>query len=231
MPGTSSAKKRGRFITIEGGDGSGKGTQARLLVDWLREQGKDVLELDFPQYDQPSALYATRYLNGEYGGANDVPADLASLTYAIDRFSTKQKVDDFLQKPDGIVIANRYVASNMAHQGTKFDDFTRRRQFYDEIMHLEYEILGIARPDINIVLLVPSAISQANVDKKDTRSYTDKKRDIHEADADHLEKAKRNYEELCQLYPDEFTPIECMVGDRLRAINNIQTEIQQRLKP
>lgn len=216
----------GRFIAIEGGDGSGKGTQTRLLVDWLRGQGKEVLELDFPQYGQPSALYATRYLNGEYGGANDVPADLASLAYAIDRFSTKQKVGDFLQNPDGIVIANRYVASNMAHQGTKFDDLTRRQQFYDEIMHLEYEILGIARPDINIVLLVPSAISQANVDKKDTRSYTDKKRDVHEADADHLEKAKRNYEELCQLYPDEFTPIECMVGNMLRPIDDIKAKIQ-----
>lgn len=215
----------GQFIAIEGGDGSGKGTQARLLIDWLREQGKEVLELDFPQYDKPSALYATRYLNGEYGGANEVPADLASLAYAIDRFSTKQNVDEFLQKPEGIVIANRYVASNMAHQGTKFNDTARRKQFYDEIMRLEYEILGIARPDINIVLLVPSAISQANVDKKDARSYTDKKRDIHEADADHLEKAKRNYEELCQLYPDEFTPIECMNNGNLRPIDAIQAEI------
>lgn len=216
----------GQFIAIEGGDGSGKGTQARLLIDWLRSQGRDVLELDFPQYSQPSALYVERYLNGEYGAANDVPADLASLAYALDRYSTKARVNKFLAKPDGIVIANRYVASNMAHQGTKFDDETRRKQFYDEILHLEYEILGIAKPDLNIVLLVPADVSQANVDKKAARSYTTKKRDIHEADAAHLEKAKWNYEEICELYPEEFTAIECMNGAQMRSIDEIQANIR-----
>lgn len=216
----------GQFIAIEGGDGSGKGTQARLLIDWLRSQGRDVLELDFPQYSQPSALYVERYLNGEYGAANDVPADLASLAYALDRYSTKERVNEFLAKPDGIVIANRYVASNMAHQGTKFDDETRRKQFYDEILHLEYEILGIAKPDLNIVLLVPADISQANVDKKAARSYTAKKRDIHEADATHLDKAKRNYEEICKLYPEEFTAIECMKDGQLRSVESIHQNIR-----
>ena len=219
----------GQFIAIEGGDGSGKGTQARLLIDWLRSQGREVLELDFPQYSQPSALYVERYLNGEYGAANDVPADLASLAYALDRYSTKARVNEFLTKPDGIVIANRYVASNMAHQGTKFDDETRRKQFYDEILHLEYEILGIAKPDLNIVLLVPADISQANVDKKAARSYTTKKRDIHEADATHLDKAKRNYEEICELYPEEFTAIECMDGGTMRTIDEIQVDIRNKL--
>ena len=219
----------GQFIAIEGGDGSGKGTQARLLIDWLRSQGREVLELDFPQYSQPSALYVERYLNGEYGAANDVPADLASLAYALDRYSTKARVNEFLTKLDGIVIANRYVASNMAHQGTKFDDETRRKQFYDEILHLEYEILGIAKPDLNIVLLVPADISQANVDKKAARSYTTKKRDIHEADATHLDKAKRNYEEICELYPEEFTAIECMDGGTMRTIDEIQVDIRNKL--
>ena len=217
----------GQFIAIEGGDGSGKGTQARLLIDWLRSQGREVLELDFPQYSQPSALYVERYLNGEYGAANDVPADLASLAYALDRYSTKARVNEFLTKLDGIVIANRYVASNMAHQGTKFDDETRRKQFYDEILHLEYEILGIAKPDLNIVLLVPADISQANVDKKAARSYTTKKRDIHEADATHLDKAKRNYEEICELYPEEFTAIECMNDTQMRSIDEIHAKIRQ----
>lgn len=219
----------GRFIAIEGGDGSGKGTQSRLLVDWLRKQGNPVLELDFPQYGNDSALYVSRYLNGQYGGANDVPADLASLAYAIDRFSTKQQVDDFLRDPDGIVVANRYVASNLAHQGTKMKDTAKRHQFYDEIMRLEFEILGIARPDYSIVLLVPSAISQKNIDKKAARTYTDKKRDIHEADTDHLEKAKFNYEELCQLYPKDFTQIQCMQADKLRSIDDIQNDIRERI--
>lgn len=220
----------GRFITIEGGDGSGKGTQAKLLIKRLRNDGKHVLELDFPQYDQPSSLYATRYLNGAYGGVDDVPADLASLAYAVDRFSTKARVDEFLQQPDAIVIANRYVASNMAHQGTKISDSGARKQFYDEIMRLEYEILGIAKPDLNIVLLVPADISQANVDKKAARSYTNATRDIHESDVNHLERAKRNYEEICDLYPEQYIAVNCMDKSSMRSIEAIHSEITSHLK-
>jgi thymidylate kinase len=77
---------------------------------------------------------------------------------------------------------------------------------------------------------VPSDIAQQNVDKKDAaaRSYTTKKRDIHEADANHLEKAKANYEELCMLFPDEFVAVNCMDSEgNLRSIDDIQQEIRR----
>jgi hypothetical protein len=69
---------------------------------------------------------------------------------------------------------------------------------------------------------------QANVDKKAERAYTAMKRDIHEADADHLEKAKANFEELCVLYPNEFIAVQCIdeTGE-MRPIDDIQTEIRQ----
>lgn len=98
-------------------------------------------------------------------------------------------------------------------------------------MLTEYEILGIPRPVINTVLLVPAKIAQSNVDKKATRSYTNAKRDIHEADASHLEKAKSNYEELCRLYPDEFVSIDCLDSvSRLRSIADIQKDIRQKVE-
>ena len=216
----------GTFIAIEGGDGSGKGTQTKLLVEYLRSIGKDVLQLSFPRYGQDSAYYVERYLNGEYGSAEDVPAELGTLPYALDRFAAKSEIELQLAKPNGIVISDRYMASNLAHQGTKVVSKHARQLFYNRTLKTEYEILQIPRPSLNIVLLVPPSTSQKNVDKKDKRVYTDKKRDIHEADESHLERAKSNYEELCVVYPHEFTSIHCTnSNDAMRSIEDIQKEL------
>jgi dTMP kinase len=219
------------FIAIEGGDGSGKGTQSKLLIDYLRKQGYDVYEADFPRYGKESAYYVERYLNGDYGGPNDIPADLGVLPYALDRFAAKDDIIAHLKKPSSIVVSNRYVASNLAHQGTKIANTDERHTFYERTMKTEFDVLGIPRPSKNIVLLMPSNHMQANVDKKSARSYTTMKRDIHEADADHLEKAKANYEELCQLYPDEFIAIQCTndTGE-MRTIEDIRNEIRRVIK-
>lgn len=220
----------GQFIAIEGGDGSGKATQTELLYNYLTSGlGRSVMKLSFPRYGEPSAYYAEQYLNGRYGEADDVHPDLGSLPYALDRYAASHGIKQFIAShPDGVVLTDRYVGSNVAHQGSKISDTDERRAFYRRIMRTEYDILGIPRPTKNIVLLVPPHISQANVDKKDTRSYTSAKRDIHEADASHLERAKANYEELCELYPDEFIPLNCMDSSgNLRSIEDIQLEIRK----
>lgn len=222
-------KRRGLFIAIEGGDGSGKGTQAEILRKFLSKDKKNnVLKLSFPRYNETSSYYASQYLNGAYGTADQVPADLASLTYALDRYAAKKEISSFLKKPNSIVIVDRYVASNLAHQGTKCSSAQDRKAYYERIMVTEYEILGIPRPDKNIVLVVPTNIAQANVDKKEERTYTNKKRDIHESDSTHLDRAKANYEELCKIYPDEFIAINCIdKNGNLRPIDDIQKDIQK----
>lgn len=221
-----SAQGRGMFVAIEGGDGSGKGTQSELLASYARSLSKDVLKISFPRYGEASAYYAGKYLDGTYGAVNDVHADLASLTYALDRFAAKDEISTTLDN-GSLVIADRYVASNLAHQGTKFVSDDERHAYYDRMLSTEYDILGIPRPDINIVLIMPTVLAQSNVDKKDARSYTDKKRDIHEADPDHLDKAKANYEELCRLYPDEFIAVQCVdAAGEMRSIDAIQHDIR-----
>ena len=219
-----------RYITIEGGDGSGKATQTKLLVDYLKSKNEDVLTISFPRYGKPSARIVERYLNGEYGAANDVPADLAALAYAIDRADREDLsiIAKQLSKPSGYIVTDRSVASNMAHQGAKFDSKERREQFYREILELEYKVLGEPKPELNIVLFVNPDTSQRNVDKKPARSYTKNKRDIHEADVDHLRTAIHNYQELCQLFPKEFVAIECSDQDgNMRPIDDIQAEIRE----
>lgn len=217
------------FIAIEGGDGSGKATQTELYRAYAADVLKQpVLKISFPRYGEDSAYYVEQYLNGAYGASNEVSAELGSLPYAIDRFAASPEIRDFLKKPGSLVISDRYIASNLAHQGVKIADAGERKKFYERTMKTEYEVLGIPRASKNIVLLMPSHHMQANVDKKSARSYTTMKRDIHEADADHLEKAKANYEELCTLYPDEFIAIQCVneAGD-MRTIEDIQDEIRR----
>lgn len=219
------------FIAIEGGDGSGKRTQTEILRSYLaNELGKTVTKLSFPRYGEASAYYAEQYLNGAYGGIDDVHPDLASLTFALDRYAASSEMKALLADPNHILLADRFEGSNLAHPGAKIDDTKKRHEFYHRTLHTEYGILDIPRPAKNIVLLVPSTIAQENVDKKEMRSYTTLKRDIHEADANHLEKAKRNYEELCELYPDEFIPINCMDGEKQRSIDDIQAEIRALLE-
>jgi len=219
----------GIFIAIEGGDGSGKGTQAKILAKRASDEGYEVYEADFPQYGTASAKFAEKYLNGTYGEVNDVHPDLASLTYAVDRYAASEEIRNHLQKPNCLVIANRYVASNLAHQGTKIEPRAERKLFYESIKQLEFDVLGIPQPDLSIVLLVPAAIAQANVDKKGVRGYTTKKRDIHEASAEHLERAKENYEELTRLYPNEFEAVECMEQTVMRSIESIHEDIWKKV--
>lgn len=218
----------GLFIAIEGGDGSGKGTHTELLLQYMLEQGRVASKISFPRYGEDSAYYVEKYLNGAYGQADDVPADLGVLPYAIDRYAASVGLRESLEGKDSVVIADRYMASNLAHQGTKIDDTTARKEFYERTKLTEYGVLGIPKPDKTIVLVMPTEHAQANVDKKDARSYTELKRDIHEANADHLDKAKANFEELCDLYPDEFTAVYCTdETGTMRAIDDIQQDIRQ----
>jgi dTMP kinase len=219
--------ERGHFIAIEGGDGSGKGTQTIKLVDDLEQQGLNVLQTTFPRYGKVSAENVERYLNNNFGDALTIPPQLASQPYAIDRAAAAPEIRAHLSR-GGVVVTDRYVASNLAHQGAKIDDDAERHRFYEQQKAIEYGILGLPHPDINIVLLVPPKVAQHNVALKATRSYTTASHDGHEASSDHLEKAKNNYAELCELYPTEFMAVECMRNAQaMRSIEEIHMDIKE----
>lgn len=215
------SSKNGCFIVIEGVDGSGKGTQLQLLTKRLKNEGYDVATFDFPQYNQPSSYFVREYLNGKYGSANEVGPYTASLFYALDRYEAALDIHQALS--DGkVVLANRYVVSNMAHQGTKFKDSEQRRGYFIWLDNLEYKLLNIPRPNKNIVLNVPAEIAQQLVDVKEKRDYTDKKRDIHESDIEHLRGAVNVYNDLCHLFPKDFVRVDCVRGGKL--MNEAQVE-------
>lgn len=220
---------KGIFIVIEGSDGSGKGTQFKIIGDRLKEQGHEVATYDFPQYDQESSYFVREYLNGKYGDANELGAYVPSLFFALDRFQASQSIKKDLEAGK-IVLSNRLTGANLAHQGQKIDDETEKTKYYDWLYDLEFNILGIPKPDINIVLLVPAEIAQKLVDKKTARTYTDKKRDIHEADLNHLERSVAAYKKLCEQFPEQFIAIEGVQGDILLPIPEVTELIWHKIK-
>lgn len=231
-----SKQHKGLYIALEGGDGSGKGTQAKVLVEKLESLGYNVLTVSYPQYGRPSARYVERYLRGEYGEANDISADLAALTYIVNRldFESVQSLRAHLSAPGNIVVADRSPASNMAHQGTKISNKAKRQDFYREIAELEYDVLNLPKPDMSIILRANPEIAQQNVDKKDasTHSYTSSKRDIHEADINHLRLAFRNYDELCEALPNEFLSIDALdSAGKMLPIDEVHAEIMKITTP
>lgn len=221
--------QNGLFLVIEGSDGSGKGTQFKLLVDRLTEEGYDVETFDFPQYDEMSSYFVREYLNGEYGSADDVGPYTGSLFYALDRYQAAPKIRKALSEGK-VVLANRFTGSNMAHQGTKFEHAEERRGYFIWLDNLEFQMLGIPRPDQSFVLRVPAEVSQMLVDKKQKRDYTNKKRDIHEANASHLQRAVEVYDDLCDLFPKDFARIDCVRNDELLSVETIHDTLWKRIE-
>lgn len=220
-------KKKGKLIVIDGTDGSGKETQTTLLAKKLRELGYEVLIVDFPQYGKISAAVVTAYLNGEFGHkASDVKAEIASIFFAIDRWSAKPAIEEAL-KAGKIVLCNRYVSANKGHQASKISDPVKLDKFLDWVDDLEHNIFELPRPDQIFLLYLPSEIGQQLVSKKakSTREYIkNKDKDIHEKDKEHLKKAEKTY--LYVAKKEQWQIINCLdLKKNLRTIEDINHDL------
>lgn len=215
----------GKFIVIEGTDGSGKATQTGLLVERLKQAGHKVAMVDFPRYSNPSCYFIEKYLNAGYGDISEIGPEKASLFYALDRFDASSDVRAWLA--DGaIVIANRYVASNMGHQGSKIEDPAARKNFFKWVHDLEYVTLGIPKPDVNILLHMPSETAYELIGQKSDRAYLKGgKRDMHEGSIEHLRLAEATYKEMIRMFPAEFLEVECAPGGVLLSPEDIAAKV------
>jgi dTMP kinase len=208
-------KAKGKFIVIDGTDGSGKATQTELLASRLRTAGLEVEIADFPQYNTKSAGLVEEYLSGKYGSPEEVGPYRASIFYAVDRYDASFKIRKWLD--DGkIVISNRYVTANMGHQGGKINNPLERKHYFEWLDKLEYGLFNIPRPDLNIILYVPAEISQQLALGRDKLDWAGKTRDIHQESLDHLKKAERSYLEIAKSFPS-FALIECTQNGQMRS--------------
>lgn len=222
MPNQAKKNRPGKLIVIDGTDGTGKTTQTALLIKRLKADSYKIGIADFPRYGLPSAYFVERYLNGKYGSATDVPAEAASLFYALDRFDARPSLEKELAAGK-TVVSNRYVTANMGHQGGKIKSPRLRRRFFAWLDWLEHDLLGLPRPDCTIILHVPAAIAQRLVDRKGRREYIRKKRDLHEADLGHLRAAELTYLEMAKRFG--YHVVKCAPKGKMLAPEQIHEEI------
>ncbi|MDO8444305.1 MAG: dTMP kinase [bacterium] len=216
----------GRFIVIDGSDGAGKKTQTDLLIAKLKINGHKIAAYDFPQYEKTFfGRMVGRYLNGEFGEADDVDPYIASLLFAGDRWQASDSIKKDLLAGK-TVISNRYVQSNMAFMCAKFKAKSEQEKYLNWLEELEFQIYGIPKPDLVIYLYIPYEISQKLVDKKAKRSYTDLKRDIHEKNTDFLKRVEQSYLMLANKYP-EWRKIDCTKTGQIMSIEEIGKKVYE----
>ncbi len=218
----------GKFIVIEGTDCSGKETQSKLLVEKLEKMGKKAIRLTFPNYDSPTGkIVGGPYLGKKEicecwfkEGAVNLDPKVASLYYAADRKYNENSIKKYLDD-DYFVICDRYVSSNMAHQGSKIKNDEERFHMYEWIDKLEFWLLSLPKPDKTIFLHVPYTYA-ANL-KKNRVSL-----DEHEMNEEHLKNSEIAYVELSQLY--NWKNINCIKNNEIRTIEDINEEIIECIK-
>ncbi len=184
----------GKIIALEGIDGSGKRTQLDLLASELDARGLETLRISFPRYESFYGKLVGRYLNGEFGALDAVDPHLSALLYAGDRLEAKPEIEAALSAGK-IVLADRYIGSNMAHQSARVPP-EQREEFFAWLKRLEYGLYALPAEDLVVFLRMPVAEAHRLVGLKSARAYTSLKRDIQEADIKHLEQTAIIYDRL-----------------------------------
>ena len=217
--------KRGLFIVIDGPDWSWKKTQTENLRKKLLDDGFEVEKIDFPQYWKPSAGPTEEYLNWKFWKADEVTPYQASILYAVDRFSAANQIREWLDAWK-VVISDRYVSANMGHQAGKIQDLEERDTFLSWLENLEYGILNIPRPDIQIFLYLDPEISR-NLALKVEKPNMDKSKDVHENDAEHMKHASEAFLYVAEKYG--WIKVECAQNWNLRTREDIAKELHEKI--
>lgn len=215
------------LIVIEGIDGSGKGTQAKALTDRLNDAGRRAELLSFPRYRETLFGHAIGdFLNGRFGQLNEVHPFLASVLYAADRYESKAVLLKALEQNE-VVICDRYVPSNLAHQGAKVSG-DERTELLQTIQRIEFEIFALPQPKLIVLLDVPVEVAQQNIAAKKPRSYTDKAADLQEADGEYLQRVRDVYLQLASENSNWYR-VESVRDGQQRSVDDIADEIFKRV--
>lgn len=185
--------RRGRLVVIDGADGSGKSTQTKLLLKYLKKQRTAYTFISFPRYYTSfHGKHVGRFLTGEFGGNAEVSPYLSSLAFALDRMTARDEIVEWLEEGK-IVVADRYVSASLAHQGSKLP-LRKRKEFLDWLYRMEYKEHKLPKEDVVIYLYVPVEIAQRLI-QKGTH-----KRDVADVDVKHQKRTVATYRQLVKKY-------------------------------
>jgi len=199
---------RGLFIAFEGGEGSGKTTQARLIAIWLREMGYDVVATHEPGATKVGMRLRALLLDTAHAGM-DPHAE--ALMYAADRAEHVASVIEPALERGAVVITDRYIDSSLAYQGNG------RGLPGSDIAQLNKWATGGRTPDLTILLDMPP---EAGLGRR-ARSA-----DRLEAEpAEFHRRVRAGFLALARANPDRY-----LVIDATRQVGEITLEIKDRVR-
>lgn len=184
---------RGRFITFEGGDGSGKSTQSALLDGWLRELGRETVLTREPGGTDLGMEIRQLVLHRR----GDVAPRAEALLYAADRAHHVETVVRPALGRGAIVVQDRYLDSSVAYQGAG------RELGADEVRDLSLWATDGLLPDLTILLDLEPAASRARLDA--TERVYDR---LEEVGGDFPARVREQFLALAAAEPDRFVVID-----------------------
>lgn len=223
----------GKVIVIEGSDGSGKATQTKLLFEYLKEAGKQVRKVTYPNYESPSSSLVKMYLGKEFGeDAFAVNAYVTSAFFAVDRFASyiREWKEFYEGGEDHIVICDRYVTSNMLHQTAKLPGREEKLAFVDWEYDFEYVKGGLPVPDLVFFLDVRPETTFGLMKNRRNKITNEEEKDIHESNEEFLIKSYESSLLLVEKYG--WNRIDCCdEKGSMKSIEEIHKTICGHLNP
>lgn len=218
-----------KIFVIEGTDGSGKETQTAALYERLIKEGNEVYKTSFPNYPSESSGPVKLYLSGKISqNPNDISAKAASMFYAVDRYITyKTQIEEKYNDDKTLILLDRYVSSNLLHQGSKIiansDDYSKLDEFATWIDEREFGDFELPRPSEVFFLFVPVEYSLKMMENRKNKITDSEKKDIHESNPEHLMNSVKSGLHLAKTL--NWNIIECIKDGKLRSIADIHEEI------
>lgn len=170
----------GKIVVIEGLDGSGKHSQAKLLTEKLSKEYSKIKLISFPNYESESCHLVKMYLGGKIDkDPNNVNPYTASMYYAVDRYSSYMKDWKALYEDGYLLIFDRYVMSNAICQMSKIKGYDDKYKYLYWLTTTEYDSIGLPKPTFTIYLSLSESVSDQLLSKR--YNGDESKRDIHES--------------------------------------------------
>ena len=208
---------KGCFITFEGGEGSGKSTQIKLLAQAIEQEGKEVVTTREPGGSEGAEEIRKLLVTGAADRWDDITETL--LFFAARRNHLTTKIWPAMEQGK-IVLSDRFSDSTMAYQGYGYGDNPKQQEL---IHNLYKEVVGDFKPDATILLDIPAEEGlkrSRRADNKELR-FEDKEISFHE-------RLRTAYLTMAKAEPDRFIVIDA-TQDKLVIHQQIMQVLMNRL--
>jgi dTMP kinase len=200
--------RRGLFIVFEGGEGTGKSTQMKLLRDWLAQEGREVVETREPGGTAIAERIRQILLDPM---SKDMDPKTETLLFAASRAQHVAEVIRPALDRDAVVLSDRYVDSSIAYQGLA------RGLGEDDVLHLNVWATDELLPDIVVLLHLDPETGLNRAGRGDRMEQEDMAFHQKVADA---------YLHLAREYPSRFT-----VVDASGSVEQVHAQIRTAILP